>query len=258
MLVLPKAPQAPADTLAVVRQLIHTRTIARRGADGSSPPSSLRRRAWPLAKRPAGHLDGRWGARPCVACPRYRQSSTSSACSSKELGWVTDLLVAGSLATGDYVLGVSDLELVAVVNGQVDARRMTTLARLYVRLDEERGAGLDLGCVDVNGILLVDRQVLHPTWTHGALVQRILSGLTRAELVRHGFAVFGRPPRDVFAPMSTGQVQEAARAELLGYWTWAARRPWLWLDPAFADLGRRSSERRWRTACGSVASRPCP
>jgi hypothetical protein len=25
------------------------------------------------------------------------------------LGWVTDLLVAGSLATGDYISGVSDL-----------------------------------------------------------------------------------------------------------------------------------------------------
>jgi hypothetical protein len=22
-----------------------------------------------------------------------------------------------------------------------------------------------------------------------------------------------------------------------GYWAWASRRPWLWLDPAFADLG---------------------
>ena len=30
-----------------------------------------------------------------------------------DIGWVTDLLVAGSLATGDYVPGVSDLDLVA-------------------------------------------------------------------------------------------------------------------------------------------------
>ena len=29
------------------------------------------------------------------------------------LGWVSDLWVAGSLATGDYVPGVSDLDLVA-------------------------------------------------------------------------------------------------------------------------------------------------
>jgi hypothetical protein len=29
----------------------------------------------------------------------------------------------------------------------------------------------------------------HPTWTHGQVVDRILSGITRAELVRHGYAV---------------------------------------------------------------------
>jgi hypothetical protein len=32
------------------------------------------------------------------------------------LGWVRDVWVAGSLATGDYVPGVSDLDLVAVVD----------------------------------------------------------------------------------------------------------------------------------------------
>jgi hypothetical protein len=32
-------------------------------------------------------------------------------------------------------------------------------------------------------------------------------------------------------------VREAARAEVCGYWAWAARRPWIWLDPVIADLG---------------------
>ena len=35
------------------------------------------------------------------------------------LGWVTDLYVGGSLATGDYVPGVSDIDLVALVDGPV-------------------------------------------------------------------------------------------------------------------------------------------
>jgi hypothetical protein len=35
------------------------------------------------------------------------------------LGWVSDLLVAGSLATRDYVPGVSDLDLVALTGGPV-------------------------------------------------------------------------------------------------------------------------------------------
>jgi hypothetical protein len=83
----------------------------------------------------------------------------------------------------------------------------------------------------------------HPTWTHGRLVDRILSGVTRAELVLHGFAIFGRPPGDVLPPMGPDQVRAAARAELTGYWAWAARRPHLWLDRSIADLGLTSMAR---------------
>ena len=36
------------------------------------------------------------------------------------LGWVSDLFVGGSLATGDHVAGVSDLDLVALTDGPVD------------------------------------------------------------------------------------------------------------------------------------------
>jgi hypothetical protein len=153
------------------------------------------------------------------------------------LGWVSDLLVAGSLATGDYIPGVSDLDLVALVDGPVDSGRQATLATLHRRLDEGAASGLALGCAYVDGRRRTDVRIEHPTWTHGTLVQRILSGITRAELARHGYAVFGRSPRDVLPAMSDDDVREAARAELTGYWTWAARRPWLWLDPVIADLG---------------------
>ncbi|MFG2055070.1 hypothetical protein ACGFI9_13655 [Micromonospora sp. NPDC048930] len=159
------------------------------------------------------------------------------------LGWVTNLLVAGSLATDDHIPGVSDLDLVALTDGPVDAARQATLAGLHRRLDDGVGSGANLGCVYVDTATIADLRVPHPTWTHGQLVQRILSGVTRAELVRHGYALFGRQPRDVLPPMSDDDVRVAARAELTGYWAWAARRPWLWLDPALADLGLTSMAR---------------
>jgi Nucleotidyltransferase domain len=159
------------------------------------------------------------------------------------LGWVTDLLVAGSLATGDYLPGVSDLDLVALVTGPVDGGREAALVDLHRRLDAGAASGLALGCVYVETGRLADARVEHPTWTHGALVRRILSGITRAELVRHGHAVFGREPRQAFPAMSDDDVRAAARAELTGYWAWAARRPWLWLDPVIADLGLTSMAR---------------
>ncbi len=159
------------------------------------------------------------------------------------IGWVSDLLVAGSLATGDYVPGVSDLDLVALTVGPVGPARQETLAGLHRELDQGAARGLDLGCVYVDAGDLADLGALHPTWTHGGLVQRILSGVTRAELVRYGFAVLGRPPAAVLPEMTDDDVRRAARAELCGYWAYAARRPLWWLSPVIADLGLTSMAR---------------
>jgi hypothetical protein len=160
-----------------------------------------------------------------------------------DLGWVTDLLVAGSLATGDYVPGVSDLDLVALTGGPVGPERQEILASLHRGLDQGDAQGLDLGCVYVDAGRLADLGALHPTWTHGSLVQRSLSGVTRAELVRHGFAVLGRPPAAVLPEMTDDDVRRAACAELCGYWAYAARRPLWWLSPVIADLGLTSMAR---------------
>jgi hypothetical protein len=156
------------------------------------------------------------------------------------LGGVTDLLVAGSLATGDYVPGVSDLDLVALTAGPVAIDELTALHR---ELDAGVAAGDKLGCVYVPAEALADRAARHPTWTHGQLVHRILSGVTRAELSRHGYPVFGRPPAAVFPPVTAADIRAAAHDELTGYWAWAARRPWLFLDPGMAELALTSMAR---------------
>ena len=73
-----------------------------------------------------------------------------------DLGWVTDLLVAGSLATGDYVPGVSDLDLVALTGGPVGPAQQEILASLHRELDRGAAQGLDLGCVYVDAGRLAD------------------------------------------------------------------------------------------------------
>jgi predicted nucleotidyltransferase len=153
----------------------------------------------------------------------------------RKVTFVSDLMVAGSLATGDYVPYVSDLDLVALADGDVDT---AAIVEIHRRLDAGAAKGLNLGCVYVGGT--GDR---HPTWTHGQLVDRALSLITRAELARHGYAIFGREPRDVFPEVAADDIRAAARAELTGYWAWAARRPWIWLDPAVAELGLTSMAR---------------
>jgi len=160
-----------------------------------------------------------------------------------DIGWATELLVAGSLATGDYVPGVSDLDLVALTEGPVGPVRQEILTGLHRELDHGVARGLDLGCVYVDAGRLADLGAQHPTWTHGSLVQRSLSGVTRAELARHGFAVLGRPPAAVLPEMTDDDVRRAAHAELCGYWARAARRPLWWLSPVIADLGLTSMAR---------------
>lgn len=164
-----------------------------------------------------------------------------------ELGWVSDLLVAGALATGDYVPGVSDVDLVAVVDGTTDSARESRLVGIHEQLDQGPAEGAALGCVYVEEARASDQAAVHPTWTHGQLVSRVLSGVTRAELVRKGFPVFGRPPRAILPPVTDDDVRAAARNEVRGYWAWASRRPWMWLNPVIADLGLTSMA-RGRTA----------
>ena len=159
------------------------------------------------------------------------------------LGWVTDLFVGGSLATADYVPGVSDLDLVVLVDGPLASERTTRVTSLHRELDEGIGSGQALGCAYVAGSRVNDLDARHPTWSHGSLVARSLSGIVRAELVLHGWAVFGRPPQDVLPAMGPDDVRAASRAELLGYWARAARHPLWWLDPVMPDLGLTSMAR---------------
>jgi len=161
----------------------------------------------------------------------------------RTLGWVTALFVAGSAATGDYTPGISDLDLVALTAGPVDHARGARLRAIHSALDGGAAARLHLGCAYVVEDSLTDELAQYLTWTHGSMVRRTLSGITRAELVRHGYAVFGPQPQALLPAVDDDDVRRAALAELTGYWSKAAARPWWWLDPVMIDLGLTSMAR---------------
>lgn len=172
------------------------------------------------------------------------------------LGWIGELFVGGSAATGDYIPGISDLDLVALVAGRVDAARQEMLSALHTDFDRGIAVGLNLGCAYVEDGLLQMADAVHPTWTHGTLQQRTLSSIARTELVRHGYAVFGRPPQDLLPTVSDDDVRRAAQAELTGYWMKAVRRPWWWLDPVIAEVGLTSMARgRHALATGQLLTK---
>jgi hypothetical protein len=149
-----------------------------------------------------------------------------------DLGWVRTLQVGGSLATGDHRAGVSDLDLVALTSGPLTAEQRLQLISLH----EAVPPAAKLGCTYVPAQLVGVLSQKHATWTHGQLIQRRLSGIARAELVQHGYAVFGREPPEVWQYMSAEDISRAVADELTGYWSWAVRRPWLWFSTAQIDL----------------------
>lgn len=162
----------------------------------------------------------------------------------RRLDEVTALWVAGSLAIGDHIANVSDLDLVAVTSRPLSAEAVRQVTEIHADLDAGAAHGMDLGCQYVAAPTLADRSVEHPTWTHGSLVDRQLSLVTRAELALHGFALLGPPPQELLPPVGADEVRAAARAELAGYWSYAARRPGMFHRlPVMVDLGLTSMAR---------------
>ena len=160
-----------------------------------------------------------------------------------KLGWVSELFVGGSAATGDYRPGISDLDLVALTTGPVSKDRRGELQRIHRALDRGAACGMKLGCAYVESAGLLDVDARHPTWTHGAMVVRPLSPVARAELVRYGYAMLGKEPQALMPSVSDDDIRSAARAELAGYWTRAAARPWWWLNHFMVDLSLTSMAR---------------
>jgi hypothetical protein len=147
------------------------------------------------------------------------------------------LYVGGSLATGDYRPGISDMDLVAVIADPLDQGQRQRLTELHRRLIAQWPAAAKLHCVYVPAGDLSDVAAEHLTWGFGELFGRPFSGVARAELLGPGFAVFGPPPAELIPPMSGADLRQAARHELSGYWTQALRRPTAWLQDVYVDLG---------------------
>jgi predicted nucleotidyltransferase len=170
-------------------------------------------------------------------------------------GGVRDVWLHGSLATGDHRPGVSDIDVVAITTRPLGASDVGDIERMHRHLDATWPESA-LGCTYVDAGRLSTPGTRHPTWTHGRRVERRLSAMVRAELLDHGQVLLGREPAAALAPMSRDEVKDAVREELTGYWSWAARRPWLFLRSEIGDLALLSMARaRITLASGALVSK---
>lgn len=143
----------------------------------------------------------------------------------------------GSLGTGDFRPGVSDLDLAAVVESAPDPAMEAALTRLHQELAEADAAAAKLHCFYLPRDRLGDPDEPQLNWAHGELYRRPFTVVARAELLRHGVTVLGPEPASLFAPVDSAALRAAVRTELTGFWAGAVAKPHLWTQDVYVDLG---------------------
>jgi hypothetical protein len=150
---------------------------------------------------------------------------------------VEGLYVGGSVATGDYRPGISDIDAVALMDRSPTLATRNALIEIHQRLALRVDGGKVLHCVYVPRDSVADTSCDHWTWAFGELFRRPLSGIARAELLADPVVVSGPPPSSWLPAMDAEALRDAARAGLAGYWTSALQRPTVWLQDAYLDIG---------------------
>jgi hypothetical protein len=150
----------------------------------------------------------------------------------RDVARVTGFYAGGSIGSGDYRPGISDLDLVAVLSEPLTRTRRTRLKAVHAAFDVPK-----LHCAYVPAGEIADPDRKHVTWAHEEIFRRPLSRISRAELHRFGVTVYGPPPAALVPPVSDAELAEGARAELRGYWLRALRYPDRWRTDLHVDLG---------------------
>ncbi|QFY05874.1 nucleotidyltransferase [Nonomuraea phyllanthi] len=141
----------------------------------------------------------------------------------------------GSLATGDYQEGRSDLDLVAVIDSPVTMEQWRRIKAAHRALDRPLAALLH--CSYLAREELADHAVEHVTWAHERIFRRPVTAITRREL--HGGArlLYGPPPAGLLPAVSDAEVTAFVRADLRDYWLPKTRGRRRWLRDIWVDLG---------------------
>ena len=155
----------------------------------------------------------------------------------RPIAGVIAMYVAGSLASGDYKPGISDLDLVAIIEAELDEERQDRLVDLHRTTIRGDARASKLHCVYVPADQIADVEREHLTWAFGELFERTLSGIARADLLDNPVVMYGPAASDLLPAMDRAAITAAALAELDGYWTGAVDQPDVWREDVYVDLG---------------------
>ncbi len=142
----------------------------------------------------------------------------------------------GSLALGDFQPGRSDLDLVALIAAPVTGAQREALQGAHEAL-----LGLPLAdklhCAYVAGAEVADAGRTHLTWAHGELFDRVVSPVSRRELLLGGLCLHGAEPSGLVPAVTDAELAGYIRTDLADFYYPSTARPELWLRDIWVDLG---------------------
>jgi len=150
---------------------------------------------------------------------------------------VIGLYVGGSVATGDYRPGVSDIDVVALMNRKPNPEVRRAIVAVHRGLIDESPEAVAVHCVYVPRDDAGDPLRKQWTWAFEELFRRPLSGIARAELLADPVVLSGPSPSTWLPPMTVEDLRAAASLELSGYWTSALRKAAIWRQDTYVDHG---------------------
>jgi hypothetical protein len=169
--------------------------------------------------------------------PRLEPAPVVASLAEAVSGLVAGLYVGGSLATGDYRPGVSDIDGVAMLETTPKPAIRAELLAIHQRLAQEVEGAAALHCAYVAADKVTDVGQTHWTWAFDELFSRPLTSIARAELLGDPIIVFGPAPSSWLPPMSRAELRDGVRDELAGYWSRALRKRAIWNQDVYVDLG---------------------
>lgn len=147
------------------------------------------------------------------------------------------LWVHGSLALGDYQVGRSDIDTVAVVATTLTGPQRQDLQRVHQALQADMPLADKLHCAYMARSELDDTSRDHVTWAHSELFERTVSPVTRRELTTGGLSLAGPSPSALVPAVSDRELADYIRGDLRDYWYQKTAQPDLWLRDIWVDLG---------------------
>jgi hypothetical protein len=141
----------------------------------------------------------------------------------------------GSLALGDFVLGRSDFDLIAVVESPVVDP--APLIAVHQDLIKASPLAAKLHCTYVPVGDLGDTSLRHPTFAQGRYFDRPVSPVARRELTLGDRALFGPSPSKLLPATTDEELAAFVRRDLREFWYPATGKRTRWYTDIWVDLG---------------------